>query len=120
MKFIELSSAIRLLRKNFVKVSPSIQHTNDFSRVLPNASDDQMTGRLASGMARVRLLDELFDIERLAFAGIERAKALVDIGSKPSQFFDMRQQAQPDLLLIGLRQAGQFFQRAFERLDHGA
>jgi hypothetical protein len=44
--------------------------------------------------------EEIFDVERLAFAGIERANALIDLGSQLAKFLDVRQQLLADLLLI--------------------
>jgi hypothetical protein len=62
-------------------------------------------------MLLVLLPEKFFDIERCARATVERTCAPVDLGAEPSELLDVRQQSLPDLLLIGVRQAGQFGDR---------
>jgi hypothetical protein len=69
-------------------------------------------------MSFVRLPDEFFDVERPAFAGVERPDALVDLGSKLTELLDMRKQPAADLLLIGVGQARYFGDSSFKRFDH--
>jgi hypothetical protein len=83
------------------------------------ASGDQSIGRLGSIMPFVLLAQKIFDVERLPFAGIERANAFVDLGSQAAQFLDVRQQLLTDLLLIRVRQIRHFRYHFFERSHHG-
>jgi Ribbon-helix-helix protein, copG family len=69
-------------------------------------------------MPLVLSLEEILDVERLALARIERADTLVDLGSQLAQLLDVRQQPLADLLLIGIRQGGDFRDCLFEHLDH--
>jgi hypothetical protein len=50
------------------------------------------------------LPQKIFDVEWPPPARIQRANPLVDLGSQPAQFLDVRQQLLTNLLLIGFRQ----------------
>jgi hypothetical protein len=72
-------------------------------------------------MTLSRAPDDIFYVELLSLAGIEGADAFVDFGAKTAQLFDMRKQFVADLLLVGLRQAGDFSDCGFKDLgchDH--
>jgi hypothetical protein len=71
-------------------------------------------------MPLVLLQNEIFDIERLALASIERSNAFVDLRSEPAKLLDVGQQLVPDLFLIGFRQAGHFRDSQFKCFDHVA
>jgi hypothetical protein len=79
-----------------------------------------MIGWLWSAMPFVLSLKEFVDVERLTLACIERADALVDLCPQLAQPFDVRQQPLANLLLIGIRQGGDFRDCLFEHLDHGS
>lgn len=70
-------------------------------------------------MTFVLLTKEFVDIEGFALPAIQGTDAFVDIAAKIAQLVDMRQELAPDLFLIGIRQIGDFYDRLFERLDHG-
>ena len=69
-------------------------------------------------MPFVLLPQKIFDVERLAIAGVERTNAFVDLGSQLAQFLDVRQQLLTDLLLIRVRQIRDFRYRFFQRPHH--
>ncbi len=69
-------------------------------------------------MRFVYLPKEIFYIQRLAFAGIERANAFIYLETELSQIFDVRQQALRDFLLIARRQVRQFGDGSFKCFDH--
>jgi Ribbon-helix-helix protein, copG family len=79
-----------------------------------------MIGWLWSTIPLVLSFEEILDVERLALARIERADTFVDLGSQLAQLLDVRQQPLADLLLIGIRQSGDFRDCLFEHLDHGS
>ena len=62
--------------------------------------------------------EELFDVEWLAFAGIQRANALIDLGSQLAKFLDVRQQLLANLFLIRVRQIRDFRDGFFECFHH--
>lgn len=62
-------------------------------------------------MLPVLLSEKIFDVERCARAGVERAYALVDFGTELTQLLDMRQQSLSDLLLIRVGQIRHFRNR---------
>src|SRR6266571_2515588 len=125
--------ALLLVRKNFIEITPSIQHTDDFRNVIDDAieddvwagddrseraSGDQMTGRLPSAMPFVHLPEKFVQVERLALARVERSDALVDLRPQLAQLLDMRQESPADLFLICFRQVRHFGDRSFKALDH--
>lgn len=69
-------------------------------------------------MPGVLFLDEFFDVERRALAGVERANALVEFCPQPAQLFDVRQELPADLFLIGFGQPSYLGNRLFKRLCH--
>jgi hypothetical protein len=66
--------------------------------------------------ARPRPPDDIFYIELLSLAVVEGADAFVDLGAESAQLFDMREQFMADLLLVGLRKAGNFSHCGFKDL----
>src|SRR5476651_1002232 len=69
-------------------------------------------------MPGARSRDDILDGERFAPAGIERSYSGFEIGTKRSNFFDVRKQPATDLLLIGLRQRRDFLDGFCEYLCH--
>jgi hypothetical protein len=60
------------------------------------------------------LPDEFLDAERPAFAGIERAGALVELLAQPSQLLEVREKLAADLLLIVIRKGSHFCDGSLE------
>jgi hypothetical protein len=74
-----------------------------------------VTGWIASAQTRLAMTksgsqtfvffaNEVFDIHRATFAGVQRTQALVDISAKRVELFDMREKLATDLFLVGFRQ----------------
>jgi hypothetical protein len=71
-------------------------------------------------MSRVRVPNELFDVDLPAFPRIEGANTLVDFRTKSSQFLHVRQQISADRFLVGFRKVRHLFHGVLELLRHCA
>ena len=69
-------------------------------------------------MVPVHLLNELFDIDCLAFPLIERADASIDVGPQLAQLLDMRKELAADFFLVGVRKTGHLGDGSLQRFDH--
>jgi hypothetical protein len=73
---------------------------------------------LRSAMLLVLAPNHVLNVRLSALSGIERTDALVDFNTKLTQSLDVRQQLAANLLLIGVRQVGDFGDGLLESLDH--
>lgn len=78
----------------------------------------QMTGALCSAMPRILFAKKIFHVQGVALACIERTDAPVYFSTKCVELLDTREQLPANLLLIGIRQSGNFRNGLFERSDH--
>src|SRR5215470_17909564 len=98
------------------EVAPAAVIAN--TRLASSVRIGRQIGRVASAIGFAQLPDELLESERVTLAGVEGPDALVELCTHAADFVDERQQAAPDLLLIGLRQSRQLGDRLFQHLDH--
>src|SRR5882724_4320516 len=82
------------------------------------ASGDQMIARLRRAIPRVLLVEEIYDVEGLALAGVQRLDALVDFLAELTKLLHMRQQAPANLVLVCFRECRYLGDRLFEYFRH--
>jgi hypothetical protein len=69
-------------------------------------------------MPQILVAKEIFHIQGASFAFVQGLHALVYLGTKRPELFDVCEQFPSDLFLIGVRQPGNLRDGLFERSNH--